>query len=298
MAITREVILNKLYKLISEGKPIVGCGAGNGLGAKAEEDGGADLIILYNSGLFRTNNWGSLAGLMPYANAHKVVIKMAENIVPIVKKTPVIAGVCGTHPHYNDYFLSRLKQMGIVGIQNFPTVGLIDGKFRQNLEETGMGFAKEVAMIKRAHELGFLTTPYVFNVKEAEQMTSAGADVLVAHLGLTVGGENGGKTAPNLDESVKTLQAIIDAAKKINPNIIVICHGGPLNSVEAVNYVIKNTQGLHGFYGASPIERDPAKTAIQNTVEKYKGLHTKADLRYATLIKNSISESHPARAKL
>lgn len=298
MAITREVILSKLYKLISEGKPIVGCGAGNGLGAKAEEDGGADLIILYNSGLFRTNNWGSLAGLMPYDNAHKVVLKMAENIVPVVKKTPIIAGVCGTHPHFNDYFLKRLKKMGIVGVQNFPTVGLIDGKFRQNLEETGMGFAKEVAMIKKARELGFLTTPYVFNVKEAEQMTTVGADILVAHLGLTVGGENGGKTAPNLDESVKTLQSIIDAAKKINPNIIIICHGGPLNSVETVNYVLKNTQGLHGFYGASPIERDPAKTAIQNTVEKYKGLNIKADPSFSSLLKNTMTQSPIQIAKL
>ena len=298
MAITREEILNKLYKLISEGKPIVGCGAGNGLGAKAEEDGGADLIILYNSGLFRTNNWGSLAGLMPFADAHKIVVQMARNILPVVKKTPVIAGVCGTHPHFNDYFLLRLKKMGIVGIQNFPTVGLIDGKFRQNLEETGMSFAKEVAMIKRAHELGLLTTPYVFNVKEAEAMTQVGADILVAHLGLTVGGENGGKTAPNLDESVKTLQDIIDAAKKINPNIIIICHGGPLNSPAAISYVLKNTQGLHGFYGASPIERDPAKTAIQNTVAGYKGLTIKADPRFANLIAEKVEERPILAAKL
>jgi predicted TIM-barrel enzyme len=295
MAITREAILNKLYQLISEGKPIVGCGAGNGLGAKAEEDGGADLIILYNSGLFRTNNWGSLAGLMPYADAHEVVLQMAKNIVPVVKNTPVIAGVCGTHPHYNDYFLLRLKKMGIVGIQNFPTVGLIDGKFRQNLEETGMGFDKEVAMIKRAHELGFLTTPYVFSVKEAEQMTRAGADLLVAHLGLTVGGENGGKTAPNMDESVKTLQAIIDAVRKIKPNIIIICHGGPLNSVDAVNYVLKNTHGLHGFYGASPIEREPAKLAIQQTVEKYKGLKINADPGFIKLINNQIRNKPTAK---
>lgn len=161
-----------------------------------------------------------------------------------------------------------------------------------------MGFAKEVAMIKKARELGFLTTPYVFNVKEAEQMTTVGADILVAHLGLTVGGENGGKTAPNLDESVKTLQSIIDAAKKINPNIIIICHGGPLNSVETVNYVLKNTQGLHGFYGASPIERDPAKTAIQNTVEKYKGLNIKADPSFSSLLKNTMTQSPIQIAKL
>lgn len=298
MATTREAILNKLYKLISEGKPIVGCGAGNGLGAKAEEDGGADLIILYNSGLFRTHDWSSLSGLMPYDDAHKIVLKMAINILPVVKKTPVIAGVCGTHPHYNDYFLLRLKQMGIVGIQNFPTVGLIDGKFRQNLEETGISYHKEVAMIKRAHELGFLTTPYVFTVAEAEAMTQAGADIIVAHLGLTVGGEKGGKTAPNLDESVKTLQDIINAAKKINPNIIVICHGGPLNSPAAISYVLKNTQGLHGFYGASPIERDPVKTAIQNTVAGYKRLTIKADPRFANLIAEKVEERSVAIPKL
>jgi len=270
---SRSDVLTHLRKQVKNGTPIVGAGAGTGLSAKFIEAGGADLIIIYNSGRFRMAGRGSLAGLMPYGDANAVVVDMAKEVLPIVHKTGVLAGVCGTDPfRIMPKFLAQLKDMGFVGVQNFPTVGLIDGTFRDNLEETGMGYDKEVEMIRQAHELDLLTTPYVFNVKEAELMTDAGADVLVAHMGLTTSGSIGAKSGKTLDDCVKLIQDIRDAAAKINPDIIVLCHGGPIAEPKDAQYVLSKLKNVQGFFGASSMERLPVEVAITNTTKEFKEL--------------------------
>lgn len=273
MTISRSEILTRLRNQVAQGKAIVGAGAGTGLSAKSAEAGGVDLIIIYNSGRYRMAGRGSLAGLMPYGDANLIVVDMASEVLPVVKNTPVLAGVCGTDPfRLIDVFLKELKDMGFSGVQNFPTVGLIDGLFRTNLEETGMGYDLEVEMIRKAHELDMLTTPYVFNVEEAEKMAKAGADILVAHMGLTTKGAIGAKTALSLDDCVEKIQAIHDAGKAVNPEIMVICHGGPISEPEDANYVLQRTKGVVGFFGASSIERLPTETAIKNQVLDFKKL--------------------------
>ncbi|KAI4262755.1 MAG: hypothetical protein L6R42_002070 [Xanthoria sp. 1 TBL-2021] len=270
---TRTEVLEGLRSSIKHGKAIVGAGAGTGLSAKCVEHGGADLILVYNSGRFRMAGRGSLAGMMPYSDANAIVVDMAREVVPVVKNTPVLAGVCGTDPFRSmDLFLKELKQMGFCGVQNFPTVGLIDGKFRQNLEETGMGYEEEVEMIRLAHQLDLVTTPYVFNVDEAERMTHAGADVLVAHMGLTTSGSIGASTSSSLDDCVKAIQDIRDAAYRINKDIIVLCHGGPIAKPEDAQYVLERTKGVQGFFGASSMERLPVEKAIEETTKAFKTL--------------------------
>lgn len=273
MAISRQDILNRLRTQREQGQFIVGAGAGTGLSAKCAEEGGVDLIIIYNSGRYRMAGRGSLAGLMPYGDANQIVVDMGGEVLPIVKNTPVLAGVCGTDPfRVMDVYLKQLKEMGFSGVQNFPTVGLIDGVFRQNLEETGMGYGLEVEMIRKAHELGLFTSPYVFNEDDAIQMAEAGADVLVAHVGLTTKGSIGAKTALTLDESADLVQRIYDAGKSVNPDIIVICHGGPISEPEDVEYVLGRTTGIAGFFGASSVERLPTEVAITEQVKKFKSL--------------------------
>ncbi len=267
----RAAVLKKLRRQVSEGKPLIGAGAGTGLSAKCAEAGGADLIVIYNSGRFRMAGHGSLSGMMPYGDANAIVVEMSREVLPVVKRTPVLAGVCGTDPfRLMPVFLRQLKEMGFSGVQNFPTVGLIDGVFRQNLEETEMGYDKEVEMIRLAHELDLLTTPYVFNTDEARAMTRAGADVLVAHMGLTTKGTIGAKTAKSLDQCVAEIQAIHDSAKKIRKDIIVICHGGPISEPEDAAYVLARTRGVAGFFGASSAERLPTERAITEQVRKFK----------------------------
>jgi predicted TIM-barrel enzyme len=271
--ISRADSLKRLKQTIRDGSTIIGCGAGTGISAKFAEQGGADLIIIYNSGRYRMAGRGSLAGLMPYGDANGIVVEMASEVLPIVKNTPVLAGVCGTDPFRQmPVFLKQLKEMGYDGVQNFPTVGLIDGVFRQNLEETGMGFALEVEMIRIAHELELLTCPYVFNEREAVAMTEAGADVLVAHMGLTTKGSIGAETALTLEESAKRIQAIHDAAKEVNPEIIVLCHGGPIAEPADVQKILASTTGIAGFFGASSIERLPTEIAIRSQVERFKSI--------------------------
>jgi len=271
--ITRQEILKRLKTQISNGHIILGAGAGTGISAKCAEAGGVDLIIIYNSGRFRMNGRGSLAGLMPYGDANAIVVDMAGEVLTIVEDTPVLAGVCGTDPHRRmEVFLKQLKELGFSGVQNFPTVGLCDGVFRQNLEETGMSYQLEVEMIRKAHHLDLLTTPYVFNACEAVSMTKAGADILVAHMGLTTKGSIGAHTAKTLDDCVADIQAIHDAAKAVNPEIIVICHGGPISEPEDVEYILRNTNGIAGFFGASSVERLPTETAITGQVKKFKSI--------------------------
>jgi len=271
MQFKREETLRKLRQNVSDGKPIIGGGAGTGISAKCAEAGGIDLIIIYNSGRYRMAGRGSLAGLMPYGDANQIVVEMASEVLPVVKKTPVLAGVCGTDPfRLMDVFLKQLIDIGFSGVQNFPTVGLIDGIFRQNLEETGMGYGLEVEMIALAHELGMLTTPYVFNEAEARLMAGAGADILVAHMGLTTKGSIGATTALTLEEAPKKVQAIHDAAKSVNPDIMVICHGGPIAEPEDAAYVLEHTEGVVGFFGASSIERLPTEKAITKQVRDFK----------------------------
>ncbi|MER3411764.1 MAG: hypothetical protein C4305_05260, partial [Thermoleophilia bacterium] len=244
---TRDEALARLREQVAAGKPIIGAGAGTGLSAKCAEAGGCDLIIIYNSGRYRMAGRGSLAGLLPYGDANAIVVEMAAEVLPIVKHTPVLAGVCGTDPfRLMPVFLRQLKEMGFSGVQNFPTVGLFDGVFRQNLEETGMGYDLEVEMIRLAHELDLLTCPYVFTVEEAEAMARAGADVLVPHMGLTTKGTIGAKTARTLDECVELIQAVHDRAKEINSDILVLCHGGPIAEPEDAAYVLERTRGVVG----------------------------------------------------
>ncbi|XP_010550429.1 PREDICTED: uncharacterized protein LOC104821303 [Tarenaya hassleriana] len=268
-----RTILGQLKNHIEKGIPIIGGGAGTGISAKFEEAGGIDLIVIYNSGRFRMAGRGSLAGLLPFADANAVVLDMANEVLPVVKGVPVLAGVCGTDPFRRmDYFLKQLESIGFAGVQNFPTVGLFDGNFRQNLEETGMGYGLEVEMIAKAHDMGLLTTPYAFNQKEAEEMAKAGADIIVAHMGLTTSGTIGAKTAVSMEESVMRVQAIADAARRFKPNIIILCHGGPISGPSEAEFVLKRTEGVHGFYGASSMERVPVEHAITTTVQHYKSI--------------------------
>ena len=267
---TRLSILERLRTKVASGKPIVGGGAGTGISAKCEETGGVDLIVIYNSGRYRMAGRGSLSGLMAYGNANEVVVDMAREVLTAVEHTPVLAGVNGTDPFMlRDPFLRQLKDMGFAGIQNFPTVGLFDGKMRVNLEETGMGYQLEVDLIRAARDLDLLTTPYVFNVEESERMVEAGADVIVAHMGLTTGGSIGAETAMTLDDAVREVQAIADAAKSVRDDVLVICHGGPISMPEDAGYVLRNCRGVDGFYGASSMERLPTEKALIGQVEAF-----------------------------
>jgi predicted TIM-barrel enzyme len=268
---TRQEIMDMYRKEVREGRILLGVGAGTGITAKSSEQGGADMLIIYNSGRYRMAGRGSLAGLLSYGDANQIVVEMASEVLPVVKDTPVLAGVCGTDPfRVMEVFLKQLKEMGFSGVQNFPTVGLIDGVFRQNLEETGMGYGLEVEMIRKAHELDLLTTPYVFDPEQAKAMAEAGADILVAHMGLTTKGTIGAKTALTLDDCVGKIEAIIRAGKEVNPDIMVICHGGPIAEPEDAAYVISRTEGIDGFFGASSIERFAAEKGIKSQTEAFK----------------------------
>ena len=270
---SRDEILQRLRAQVAAGKPIVGGGAGTGISAKCAEAGGIDLLIIYNSGRFRMAGRGSMSGMMPYGDANQIVMDMAREVLPVVKNTPVLAGVCGTDPfRIMKLFLRDVQNAGFSGVQNFPTVGLIDGLFRQNLEETGMGYGLEVDMIRLAHDVGLLTTPYAFNEEEATAMAKAGADILIPHMGLTTKGSIGAKTALTLDDAIPRVQAMHDAAKKVNKDIMVLCHGGPISEPEDAQYVLDHTEGIVGFYGASSIERLPTEVAITSCVKKFKGL--------------------------
>lgn len=273
MARTRSEILSRLRQSIAAGIPIIGGGAGTGISAKFEEAGGIDLIIIYNSGRFRMAGRGSLAGLMPYGDANAIVMEMAGEVLTVVKETPVLAGVCATDPFRRmEVFLREIQQIGFAGVQNFPTVGLIDGTFRQNLEETGMSYAMEVEMIRLAREMDLVTTPYAFNEEEAGQMAGAGADIIVAHMGLTTTGSIGARAALTLEEVPAKVQALCDAARAVNPEVIVLCHGGPISMPEDARYVLQNTRGVNGFYGASSMERLPVETAITRQIEQFKAI--------------------------
>jgi len=269
----RKELLNKYHKMLKDRVPIVGGGAGTGLSAKCEEKGGIDLIVIYNSGRYRMAGRGSLAGLLAYGNANDIVIEMAQEVLPVVLRTPVLAGVNGTDPFMIlDDLLARLKQLGFSGVQNFPTVGLIDGIFRQNLEETGMGFGLEVDMIAAAHKVDLLTTPYVFSAEDAIAMAKAGADIIVPHMGLTTGGNIGAATAKSLDDCVALIDEWAGAAKKVRDDVIVLCHGGPISSPEDATYVLGRTKECHGFYGASSMERLPTEVVLVEQTRKFKGI--------------------------
>jgi predicted TIM-barrel enzyme len=268
--IAREDILANLRKKIDNRIPIIGGGAGTGLSAKCEEAGGIDLIVIYNSGRYRMAGRGSLAGLLAYGNANEIVCDMAHEVLPVVKNTPVLAGVNGTDPFMiPDQFLQRLISLGFSGIQNFPTVGLIDGNFRSNLEETGMGYGLEVEMIARARSLDLLTTPYVFSENDARNMAYAGADIVVCHLGLTTGGAIGAETALKLADCVAPINAWAQAAKSVNPNVIVLCHGGPIATPQDASYILSQCPDCHGFYGASSMERLPTEVALTETTRRF-----------------------------
>ncbi len=270
---SRSEILERLRGQVKRGKVIVGAGAGTGLSAKCVEQGGVDLIVIYNSGRFRMAGRGSLAGMMPYGDANGIVVEMASEVLPVVQRTPVLAGVCGTDPfRLMPVFLDQLKIMGFAGVQNFPTVGLIDGMFRQNLEETGMGFEREAEMIRLARERDLLTSPYCFDPDGARAMASAGADILVPHLGLTTKGSIGASTAVSLEDAPALVQAMHDAAKDVNPDILVLCHGGPIAEPEDAAYVLERTTGVVGFYGASSMERLPTETAITENTKRFKSI--------------------------
>jgi predicted TIM-barrel enzyme len=270
---TREEALARLRAQIDAGAPVIGAGAGTGLSAKCAEAGGVDLIIIYNSGRYRMAGRGSLAGLLPYGDANAIVVDTASEVLPIVERTPVLAGVCGTDPFRRmDVFLPELKRLGFTGVQNFPTVGLIDGVFRQNLEETGMGFGLEVEMIHKARALDMLTAPYCFSVDDARALADAGADVLVPHMGLTTKGAIGARTARTLDECVELIQVMHDAAKDVNPDIIVLCHGGPIAEPDDAEYVLSRTDGVVGFFGASSMERLPTETAMTDNMRRFKSV--------------------------
>jgi predicted TIM-barrel enzyme len=270
---TRAEALERLRSQVQEGRPIIGAGAGTGLSAKCAEAGGADLVIIYNSGRYRMAGRGSLAGLLPYGDANAIVVEMAGEVLPVVRSTPVLAGVCGTDPfRLMPVFLRQLAEMGFTGVQNFPTVGLFDGTFRQNLEETGMGYDLEVEMVRAAHELDLLTCPYVFTPEEARAMAEAGADVLVPHMGLTTGGAIGAETARTLDESVELVQAMHDAAVEVRPDVLVLCHGGPIAEPDDAAYVLERTRGVVGFFGASSMERLPTEVAMTETLKRFKAI--------------------------
>lgn len=270
---SRSDILARLRAQVAAGRPVIGGGAGTGISAKCAELGGIDLIIIYNSGRFRMAGRGSLAGLLPYGDANQIVMDMAREVLPVVERTPVLAGVCGTDPfRVMKRFLLDVRDAGFSGVQNFPTVGLFDGNLRVGLEETGMGFGKEVEMIAAAHELDLLTCPYVFTPEEARQMAAAGADVLIPHMGLTTKGSIGAKSAITLEESASQVQELADAAKAVNPDVLVLCHGGPISEPDDVRYILKHTTGIVGFFGASSIERLPTEVAITGCVKQFKGL--------------------------
>jgi predicted TIM-barrel enzyme len=270
---TRTEALARLRAQVESGKPIIGAGAGTGLSAKLAEAGGADLVIIYNSGRYRMAGRGSLAGLLPYGDANAIVVEMAREVLPVVRETPVLAGVCGTDPfRLMPVFLDELKRIGFSGVQNFPTVGLFDGTFRVNLEETGMGFGLEVDMIRLARERDFLTAPYVFDDGEAAAMAEAGADVLVPHMGLTTGGAIGAETGKTLAESASLVQSMHDAAKRVNPDILVLCHGGPIAEPDDAAYVLANTEGVVGFFGASSMERLPTEIAMTENMRRFKSI--------------------------
>ena len=268
---TRDECLQRLRAQVMAGKPIIGGGAGTGISAKCAEAGGIDLIIIYNSGRFRMAGRGSLSGMMPYGDANQIVMDMAREVLPIVHNTPVLAGVCGTDPfRIMKHFLRHVQDAGFSGVQNFPTVGLIDGTMRQGLEETEMGYGLEVDMIRQANELGLLTCPYVFNDEEARAMAKAGADVLIPHMGLTTKGSIGATTALTLSDAAKKVQAMHDAAKSVNARIMVLCHGGPISEPADAQYILDNTKGIVGFFGASSIERLPTEVAITGCVRRFK----------------------------
>ncbi len=276
----RDEALQRLRAQVEAGLPIIGSGAGTGLSAQCAEAGGADLIIIYNSGRYRMAGRGSLAGLLPSGDANAIVVEMAGDVLPIVRETPVLAGVCGTDPfRLMPVFLRQLREIGFSGVQNFPTVGLIDGTFRANLEETGMGYGLEVRMIREASALGLLTAPYVFTPDDARAMAEAGADVLVPHMGLTTGGAIGAETAKTLDECVDLVQAMRDAAVEENPEVLVLCHGGPIAGPEDAAYVLERTEGVVGFFGASSMERLPTETAMTENMRRFKSIQVKGDVR-------------------
>jgi predicted TIM-barrel enzyme len=276
----RSEILARLRAKVESGRPIIGGGAGTGISAKMSEAGGIDLLVIYNSGRFRMGGRGSLSGMMPYGDANAIVMEMAREVLPVVERTPVLAGVCGTDPfRVMKLFLRDVDAAGFSGVQNFPTVGLIDGKFRVNLEETGMGFGLEVDMIRTAHEMGLLTTPYCFHADEATAMAQAGADILIPHMGLTTKGAIGADTAISLDESVRMCQAMHDAAKRVNPEILVLCHGGPIAEPADAQYILDHTEGIVGFYGASSMERLPVEPAISGRVREFTEIRFKRPSR-------------------
>ena len=276
MRIERSILIARFQDMIRRGEPIIGGGAGTGLSAKCEEAGGIDLIVIYNSGRYRMAGRGSLAGLMAYGNANEIVLDMAREVLPVVRHTPVLAGVNGTDPFvlWDDYF-DRLERLGFAGVQNFPTVGLFDGQMRQQLEETGMGYGLEVEMIARAHARGMLTTPYVFNPREAVQMAAAGADIIVVHMGLTAGGSIGAATTPSLDASVALFNDCEAAVRGVRDDVIMICHGGPIAEPEHAAHMLAHCLGCHGFYGASSMERLPTERALTEQTRRFTGLRTK-----------------------
>jgi len=272
----REEALARLRAEVEQGSPVIGAGAGTGLSAKFAEAGGADLIIIYNSGRYRMAGRGSLAGLLPYGDANAIVMDMAREVLPVVAETPVLAGVCGTDPfRLMPVFLEEVKRAGFSGVQNFPSVGLMDGTFRAGLEETGMSYALEVEMIRHARELDLLTAPYVFTEDEARKMADAGADVLVPHMGLTTGGSIGAQTGLSLDEAIERVQALRDAAVQVNPEILCLCHGGPIAEPDDAQAVIERTNGVVGFFGASSMERLPTEVAMTENMRRFKSIPIK-----------------------
>lgn len=273
LELSRSEILDRFYKRINGGEILLGVGAGTGITAKSSEAGGADIFVIYNSGRFRMAGRGSLAGLLPYGDANQIVVEMGAEVLPVVKDTPVLAGVCGTDPfRVMKKYLQQLKEQGFNGVQNFPTVGLIDGVFRKNLEETGMGYDMEVNMIAEAHKLDMLTCPYVFDEEQARAMTRAGADIIVAHMGLTTGGTIGAETARSLDDCVGVISGIVAAVKEENPDALVICHGGPIAEPKDAEYIIHNVKGIDGFFGATSIERLAAERSIKAQTEAFKAI--------------------------
>ena len=275
---SRSQLLARFHAMKARGEPIIGAGAGTGISAKSEEKGGADLIVIYNSGRYRMAGRGSLAGMMPYGDANAIVMEMANEVLPVVAHTPVLAGVCGTDPFRQmDVFLAALAQLGFSGVQNFPTVGLIDGRFRLGLEETGMGYAREVEMIAKAHERDLLTTPYVFDTAEAVAMARADADVLVCHFGLTVGGSIGAATSTKLEDCPALTDAMAEAALAVNPDVLILVHGGPIAEPADAEYVLARARHCHGFYGASSMERLPVERALSAQVAKFKSIRKAAN---------------------
>lgn len=280
MTETRQEILDRFRAQVAAGKPIVGGGAGTGITAKSAEAGGIDLLVIYNSGRFRMAGRGSLSGLLAYGDANAIVMDMANEVLPVVTTTPIVAGVNGTDPfRVMPYFLRQVKEVGFAGVQNFPTVGLIDGVFRANLEETGMGFGLEIDMIRMAHEMDLLTTPYAFDAEQAKDLARAGADILVPHMGLTTSGTIGAQTALTLEQAAAKVQELADAAKSVNPDILCLCHGGPIANPPDAQYILDHTQGIVGFYGASSIERFPAEIGIRKQTEEFKAIHFRTAAR-------------------